>query len=64
MTIGQSAEMGTIAPGKLANLVFVAKNPLDDIGNLKSIAMTVKRGVLYRRSDYRPIAKDEAKGEM
>lgn len=63
MTIGRSGEMGTIEPGKLANLMFVAKNPLDDIDNLKSITMTVKRGILYRRRDYRPIAKDEVKGE-
>ena len=64
MTVGQSAESGTIAAGKLANLVFVAKNPLDNIDNLKSVVMTVKRGKLYRRADYRPISKDEAQGEM
>jgi len=64
MTVGKAGEMGTIEPGKLANLVFVAKNPLSDIDNLKSIVMTVKRGALYRRRDYRPIAKDEAQSEM
>jgi imidazolonepropionase-like amidohydrolase len=56
--------MGTIEPGKLANLMFVAKNPLDDIANLKTVTMTVKRGALYRRSDYHPVTKDEAQGEM
>jgi imidazolonepropionase-like amidohydrolase len=64
MTIGQDANMGTVAPGKLANLVFVAKNPLDDIANIKSVTLTVKRGAQYFRKDYRPITKDEAKGEM
>jgi imidazolonepropionase-like amidohydrolase len=64
MTVGHNADMGTIEPGKLANLMFVAKSPLADIDNLKTVTMTVKRGVLYRRSDYRPITKDEAKGEM
>jgi imidazolonepropionase-like amidohydrolase len=64
MTVGRTAEMGTIEPGKLANLMFVAKNPLDDIANLKTVTMTVKRGELYRRSEYRPITKDEAVGEM
>lgn len=63
-TIGQSADMGTIAPGKLANIVLVAKDPLTDIDNLKSVVMTVKRGKPYRRSDYRPIASDEVKGEQ
>jgi imidazolonepropionase-like amidohydrolase len=64
MTVGKTAEMGTIEPGKLANLMFVAKNPLTDIDNLKTVTMTVKRGALYRRSDYHPITKDEAQGEM
>jgi imidazolonepropionase-like amidohydrolase len=64
MTIGQAHDMGTIAPGKFANLVFLAKNPLDDIANIRSVTLTVKRGVAYRRTDYRPITKDEANGEM
>jgi imidazolonepropionase-like amidohydrolase len=64
MTIGQDANMGTVAPGKLANLVFLTKNPLDDIANIRSVTLTVKRGLQYFRKDYRPITKDEAKGEM
>lgn len=64
MTIGEARDMGTVAPGKLANLVFLAKNPLDDIANIRSVTLTVKRGVPYRRADYRPITRDEAKGEM
>ena len=51
-------EMGTLAPGKLANLVFVARNPLDDIKALREVVLTVKRGRAYPRSDYRqPDAK-------
>jgi imidazolonepropionase-like amidohydrolase len=64
MTIGKSREMGTVEPGKLANFIFVSKSPLDDIANLKSVTMTVKRGGLYRRPAYRPITKDEAQGEF
>jgi imidazolonepropionase-like amidohydrolase len=64
MTIGRAKEMGTIEPGKLADIVFLARNPLSEIDNVKSVVMTVKRGVLYRRSDYRPITKDEARGEF
>jgi imidazolonepropionase-like amidohydrolase len=36
--------LGTIAPGKLADLVVVRKNPLSDIRNLRSIALVVKNG--------------------
>jgi len=64
MTMGKQAEMGTIEAGKVADIVFVAKDPLADIDNLKSVVMTVKRGRLYLRSDYRPITKDEARGEF
>lgn len=56
---GQEKDMGTIAPGKLANLIVLAKNPLDDIGNIRSITLTVKRGHAFPRADFRPIAKDE-----
>lgn len=54
--MGAAAEMGSITPGKLANLVVLSANPLDDVANLRSIVMTVKRGRPYMRSDYRPSA--------
>ncbi len=57
--LGQAHELGTIEPGKLANLVFVSKNPLEDVSNLRSVEFTVKRGVIYRRADYVPISEDE-----
>jgi imidazolonepropionase-like amidohydrolase len=52
--------MGTVAPGKLANLIVLAKNPLEDIGNVRSITLAIKRGREYPRSGYRPITKEEA----
>jgi imidazolonepropionase-like amidohydrolase len=64
MTMGKSGEMGTIEEGKLADVMFVSKDPLADIDNLKSVVMTIKRGRLYRRTDYRPITRDEAEGEF
>lgn len=56
---GQEQEMGTIEPGKLANLVFVERNPLDDVSNLRSVVFTIKRGKLFRREDYRLLAKGD-----
>lgn len=57
--IGQSHEMGTIESGKLANIVFLARNPQSDIRALRSTVMTIKRGTAYRRADYVPIRKEE-----
>jgi len=53
-TVNQSADMGTIEPGKLANLVFVAADPLTDASNLRSLQFTVKRGEAFPRTDFRP----------
>jgi len=49
---GQDKDMGSIEPGKLANFVILAADPLADIGNIERIEMTVKRGREYRRADY------------
>jgi imidazolonepropionase-like amidohydrolase len=50
---GQEKDMGTIEAGKLANLVALAKNPLDDVRNFKSVVLTVKRGRSFARGEYR-----------
>jgi imidazolonepropionase-like amidohydrolase len=52
--MGAEAEMGTIAPGKLANMVILSANPLEDVRNMRSVVMTVKRGRVYQREDYHP----------
>lgn len=49
---GQEASMGTVEPGKLANLVALSKNPLDDVRNFRTVILTVKRGKQYPRSDF------------
>ena len=50
--MGADSDMGTIASGKLANLVVLSANPLDDVRNLRSVVTTVKRGRAYPRVDY------------
>ncbi|MBZ6378367.1 hydrolase [Pacificimonas flava] len=59
MAIGEQDRMGTAEPGKLANLVFVERDPLADIGNLRSVAFTLKRGERFDRADYMPITEAE-----
>jgi imidazolonepropionase-like amidohydrolase len=51
-TLGQDKEMGTVEPGKLANLVFVAKNPLDGVEAFNTVVLTVKRGRTFWRKDF------------
>ena len=46
--------MGSIERGKLANMVVLSANPLDEVKNMRSVVMTVKRGRAYPRTDYRP----------
>ncbi len=50
--IGQENELGRIDPGKLANITFFSSDPLAPDANLRTVALTVKRGRQYWRSDY------------
>ena len=40
-------ELGAIEPGKLADLVILKSNPLDDIANASSIESVIKGGTVY-----------------
>ena len=42
--------LGSIEPGKLADLVLLDANPLDDIRNTQKIRAVVADGRLYRRA--------------
>jgi imidazolonepropionase-like amidohydrolase len=54
--MGETADMGILEPGKLADIVFLAADPLTDVAAYRAVTLTVKRGVRYPRSDYRPTA--------
>jgi len=43
-------ELGTLEPGKVADLVVVDGNPLDDLSSLGSVRMVVHRGTVIRGS--------------
>ncbi|MGI9261596.1 MAG: amidohydrolase family protein [Woeseiaceae bacterium] len=40
-------EMGSVDVGKVADLVLLDANPLDDIANAKSISRVISKGVIY-----------------
>lgn len=60
---GQETTMGTLTPGKHANMLFVSKDPLANIDNLRSVVLTTKDGQQFWRANYKPITKAEAKNE-
>ena len=43
--------VGTIVPGKVADLVLLDADPLADIKNTQRISAVVLRGKLFRRAD-------------
>src|SRR6185503_17379486 len=43
---GMGAELGTVEAGKLADLIVVAANPLDDINNVRKLLMVLKEGAV------------------
>ncbi|HET6546792.1 MAG TPA: amidohydrolase family protein [Rhodanobacteraceae bacterium] len=44
----KSKDLGSIAPGKYADVVAVPGNPLDDISLMKQIDFVMKAGVIYK----------------
>ena len=60
MAMQAQAEMGSIAPGKLANLVFVKDDPTKDVHALRTVVLTVKRGARFWRKDYTPSPNERA----
>jgi imidazolonepropionase-like amidohydrolase len=45
--IGMEKDLGSLEPGKLADLIVMEKNPLDNIRNSESILYVMKNGRLY-----------------
>lgn len=45
--LGLSNDLGSIAKGKIADLVVLSKNPLDNIRNTNTVELVVKNGFVY-----------------
>jgi imidazolonepropionase-like amidohydrolase len=46
-SIGLEKQLGSLEPGKLADLLVLNSNPLDDIQNSRDLLYVVKNGVVY-----------------
>lgn len=44
-------ELGTIAPGKLADMVLIAGDPSNAIGDLRHVRTVIKDGVVFKSAD-------------
>jgi imidazolonepropionase-like amidohydrolase len=49
--IGMDKDIGTLEPGKYADVIAVSADPLKDIGALRTIGMVMKGGVVVRNDD-------------
>lgn len=49
--VGNEANVGSITEGKQADLVFVEGNPLEDIGELRQVALVIKEQRIYKPSE-------------
>jgi len=45
--LGQEQRLGSIEKGKLADFFLVPKDPMQDLGAIKTISMVVKDGAFY-----------------
>jgi imidazolonepropionase-like amidohydrolase len=52
---GMQEQLGTIEKGKIADLVFLDANPLDDIRNTQKVGGVILNGRFYSRSDLQKI---------
>jgi imidazolonepropionase-like amidohydrolase len=50
--IGVADRLGTVEPGKLADLLILSANPLSDIENIRRIEKIVRNGHVHDRGEF------------
>jgi imidazolonepropionase-like amidohydrolase len=58
--IGREEEMGSLEPGKLADMVILDEDPLADIKNVRSIHAVVKSGRIYSLDEFSGCTMNQA----
>jgi len=46
--LGKEADIGTIEPGRLADIIAVRGNPVEDISLMGQVLVVMKDGVVYK----------------
>jgi imidazolonepropionase-like amidohydrolase len=52
--LGASADLGSLMPGKLADIVLLDRDPLENIRNTQSIWQVIKDGRVFDPATLRP----------